>query len=42
MIWKSFKEEKEAREMYEKHREKAARMLYQYEVIEKDGDNNLT
>ena len=43
MIWSKFKEEKEARKMYETYKgEKAARMLYRYKVVEEDGDKKLT
>ena len=43
MTWSNFKQEKEAREMYEKYKgEKASRMLYQYKVVEKDGDEEMT
>jgi len=44
MIWSSFKEEKEAREMYGKNKgEKEARMLcLNAEVFEKEGDKELT
>jgi len=42
MTWSKFKEEKEAREMYEKYKgEKAAIMLYQHKVVEKDGDEEM-
>ena len=43
MTWKNFKEEKEAREIYEKYKGEIARILLKNaEVVEKDGDEKLT
>ena len=43
MTWKHFKDEKEAKEMYDKEENKAARMLCKYdEVISKEGAEELT
>ena len=43
MTWKPLKDKQGAREMYDKFKEKKARMLCKnYRVVEKDGDEKLT
>ena len=44
MIWKNFKDEKEAKELYEtfKGKKKASMLYYAAAVVEQDGDTTLT